>query len=224
MKSKKQIYILSLETSGATCGVALSDAGKILSDHSIFITNQHDRLLAEFTRRTLDDAGITVHDLAAVAVSAGPGSFTGLRIGAALAKGLCYQGKPKFIPVPTLSAIAYHSRDLAKITKSKSIIAAISSHKNMLYFQKFSLDMKSSSEIEMTSEKEFPGVIAKDALVCGNLNFQLSDVLHQKTDISLSPAIISDYAYKLYERSVFTSPETYKPLYVQEFVPRGFTK
>lgn len=224
MKIKNHTYILSLETSGATCGVALSDGAKILSDHSIYVSNQHDRLLAEFTRRTLDDADVTVDDLSAVAVSAGPGSFTGLRIGAALAKGLCYQGKPKFIPVPTLSAFAYHFRDLAKMTISKRIISAISSHKDLLYFQIFSPDMSTSSEIEMTTEEEFPGVISENDLVCGNLKFQLNDIDNQKTDIKLSPSIIADYAYILFERSLFASPETYKPLYVQEFVPRGFTK
>ena len=101
------MIILSLETSGKTCGVAISRDNEIIAEKAIYEHNTHDRLLAKSVNELLDDVKLDINDLDAVALSAGPGSFTGLRIGAALAKGLCFDNKIKFIPVPTLESIAY---------------------------------------------------------------------------------------------------------------------
>jgi tRNA threonylcarbamoyladenosine biosynthesis protein TsaB len=230
-------YILSLETSGITCGVALSNGSEILAENSIFINNQHDRLLADMVKRILEDTRVNMDELSAVAVSAGPGSFTGLRIGAALAKGLCYGGNPKFIAVPTLSAFAYHSIYLASLTNSKRIIACISSHKDMLYYQVFSygynpLDSENydqnkrslnhETEILMIKFDDFDKKIEHDDLICGYLKNDIGNANIYKAENKLSPAIISEYAWFMYENDIFEDPDSFKPLYIQEFVPRGY--
>jgi tRNA threonylcarbamoyl adenosine modification protein YeaZ len=230
-------YILSLETSGNTCGVAISNGSEILADYSIFIINQHDRLLADLVNRIFEDTRLDINQLTAVAVSAGPGSFTGLRIGAALAKGLCYGGKPKFIAVPTLSAFAYHSIDLAILTNSRRIIAGISSHKDMMYYQVFSynslpddhvstnhndLSLQAETDIMMIRSDDFIKILKQDDLICGYLNKDIGRAKRYETYNKLSPSIIAEYAWYMYQNDVLEDPDTFKPLYIQEFVPRGF--
>lgn len=98
--------ILSIETSTDICSVALSDAGKTLMDLEYRGVPQHASRLAPMIKELMDKASMTYRDLDAVAVSSGPGSYTGLRIGASTAKGIAYAAGVKLVAVPTLSIMA----------------------------------------------------------------------------------------------------------------------
>lgn len=97
--------ILSIETSTDVCSVALSDAGKNLMslEHD---GAQHAARLSPMIAELMGKASLNYRDLDAVAVSSGPGSYTGLRIGASTAKGIAYAAGIKLIAVPTLSIMA----------------------------------------------------------------------------------------------------------------------
>jgi tRNA threonylcarbamoyl adenosine modification protein YeaZ len=98
--------ILAIETSGNLCGTA------VYFDHSkyfetiINFKNSHSTLLLDIIDKTLNYAGVQLKDLDCIAVSSGPGSFTGLRIGYSAVKGLAYGCQLKICPVPTFDAIA----------------------------------------------------------------------------------------------------------------------
>ncbi|MGV1098625.1 tRNA (adenosine(37)-N6)-threonylcarbamoyltransferase complex dimerization subunit type 1 TsaB [Thiovibrio sp. JS02] len=98
--------LLALETA-TTCGsVALIDDGRCLAEFSLATRPSHSRRLLAGIDRLLQETQLGWRDLTAIAVSLGPGSFTGLRIGLATAKGLCFAtGKP-LIGVPTLEGLA----------------------------------------------------------------------------------------------------------------------
>ncbi len=98
--------ILALETA-TTCGsVALVDAGRVLAEYSLDIPVTHSRRLFGQVTRVMADAGVDWSELAGLAVSLGPGSFTGLRIGLSLAKGLVLaQGLP-LLGISTLDGLA----------------------------------------------------------------------------------------------------------------------
>lgn len=98
--------ILNIETATQVCSVALADGGKLLAIKETSAKNSHSSVITLFIEEVLKSAGIDFAALDAIAVSAGPGSYTGLRIGVATAKGLCYAlGKP-LIGVSTLQALA----------------------------------------------------------------------------------------------------------------------
>ena len=82
--------ILSLETATTNCSVALSKDGKILSTRSINNGFSHSEKINIFIEQVIQEAGVVLKDLDAIAVSVGPGSYTGLRIGLSTAKGLCF--------------------------------------------------------------------------------------------------------------------------------------
>ena len=95
---------LHIETSTPVCSVALSDGDEVLFEKTSFDGPSHAALAGAFVREALDVLGGKA--LHAVAVSSGPGSYTGLRIGVSLAKGLCFGYGIPLIAVPTLKLLA----------------------------------------------------------------------------------------------------------------------
>ncbi len=98
--------LLALETATLAGGAALLDDGRLVGEIRLDIALTHSERLMAVVDRLLQDCGWDVRSLDALAVSIGPGSFTGLRIGAATAKGLALALEVEVAPVPTLDALA----------------------------------------------------------------------------------------------------------------------
>lgn len=101
-------YILCLETATTNCSVAIGESGKIVAlreDNNDQYS--HAEKLHVFIDELLSETGLEPGDLSAVAVSEGPGSYTGLRIGVSAAKGLCFALGIPFIAIPTLLSLAH---------------------------------------------------------------------------------------------------------------------
>lgn len=100
--------ILCLETSTEVCSVALSIDGIIVEEREDKSGKNHAQLLARFVEEVMRVKKFQFSQLDAVAVSGGPGSYTGLRIGVSTAKGLCYASGLRLIAIPSLEAMAHH--------------------------------------------------------------------------------------------------------------------
>jgi tRNA threonylcarbamoyladenosine biosynthesis protein TsaB len=98
--------LLALETATLAGGAALLDDGRLVGESRLNIALTHSERLMSVVDRLLQDCGWEVGRLDALAVSVGPGSFTGLRVGAATAKGLALALEIPVAPVPTLDALA----------------------------------------------------------------------------------------------------------------------
>ena len=98
--------LLHIETATNVCSVALSFNGQVLSLWESSVKNAHSSILTTFIEECFKSAGIKTSEIDAIAVSEGPGSYTGLRIGVATAKGLCYALDKSLIAIPTLKAMA----------------------------------------------------------------------------------------------------------------------
>ena len=98
--------VLGIETSGNLGGFAVADDERIVAEAAANVSGRHLERGLELMGGVLADAGLSVDDLDGVAVSLGPGSFTGLRIGLALAKGLCFGRGLPLVGVPTLDCLA----------------------------------------------------------------------------------------------------------------------
>ena len=97
--------ILSIETSTEVCSIAIHENGKLVAEDTSYESYSHAERLAPMIRETMANHNITNSELSAVAVSAGPGSYTGLRIGTSTAKGLCYALDIPLITVNTLESM-----------------------------------------------------------------------------------------------------------------------
>jgi tRNA threonylcarbamoyladenosine biosynthesis protein TsaB len=98
--------ILGIDTTTRITSVGLVDDEHVVAERSTHAASSHGETLAPLIDRLLADAGLRVADLQAVAVSIGPGSFTGLRVGLATAKGLAFGCELALVSVPTLDALA----------------------------------------------------------------------------------------------------------------------
>src|SRR6187549_2831742 len=98
--------IINIETATDVCSVVLALDGRILAKKEEKAGQSHARLLTTFITECLKESGFHLPDLNAVAVSKGPGSYTGLRIGVSTAKGLCYGLEIPLISVNTLQSMA----------------------------------------------------------------------------------------------------------------------
>src|ERR1700761_7507521 len=100
------MFILQIETATTVCSVALAKDGVVLAYRQIDERNIHAEIITIFINELIAEAGIQYKSIDAIAVSSGPGSYTGLRIGISTAKGLCYALDKPLIAVETLAAMA----------------------------------------------------------------------------------------------------------------------
>ncbi|MFC3196633.1 tRNA (adenosine(37)-N6)-threonylcarbamoyltransferase complex dimerization subunit type 1 TsaB [Parapedobacter deserti] len=98
--------ILQIETATQVCSIALAANGVTIVSHDVDEPNVHAAKLTLLIMEVMRSNGLSFSDLAAVAVSKGPGSYTGLRIGVSTAKGLCYAADLPLIGVDTLAGMA----------------------------------------------------------------------------------------------------------------------
>ena len=121
--------ILNIDTSTSVCSVALAKDGKVIALKENNEGLNHSILLGTYIDELFKETQVTPHQLDAVAISMGPGSYTGLRIGVSMAKGLCFgTGKP-LIAVPTLQTL---TETKAEIIDEHSFADLLANHK--IYF------------------------------------------------------------------------------------------
>src|SRR3989339_992061 len=99
--------ILHIETATETCSVALCKGADVIAEKESTEMNVHSSKLTVFIEEMFQDTAIDISSLDAVAVSEGPGSYTGLRIGVSTAKGICYGIEKPLIAVSTLEALTF---------------------------------------------------------------------------------------------------------------------
>lgn len=97
--------ILHIETSGPVCSVSLARDGETLAVYTPDTLNDHMTGITDHIHRVCTEAGVVMGDLQAVTISAGPGSYTGLRIGTSAAKGICHALGIPLITIPTPEAM-----------------------------------------------------------------------------------------------------------------------
>jgi tRNA threonylcarbamoyladenosine biosynthesis protein TsaB len=221
--------LLCIETSGSLCGIALAntatqhtDSSTLLAELSFSEPFLHDKLLAEAAHSLCAMVDVEIGSLAAVAVSAGPGSFTGLRIGAAFAKALTFENVPKLIAVPTLEAIALSAAPSAELLSKQRICVGIPSHKNLVYWQEFESSVVPINTVTLVEANTL--VPNKDFFYAGpaftSMDFSESAYTTLPEFCRISPSMIANLAVRLFHQQVFTLSEEFVPLYVQDFIPK----
>ncbi len=101
------MIVVGLETSSTNAGIAVIRGGQVLAETSLEVGAVHAEKLPGILERTMGDLGLQWTEVEGFAISIGPGSYTGLRVGLSLVKGLAYVTKNPVAAVPTLDAIAF---------------------------------------------------------------------------------------------------------------------
>jgi len=125
--------VLAIETATAVCATAVIVNGKVSSEYSLNTPHIHSEKLMSLIDDSLRSSSVGSDSCDGIAVSIGPGSFTGLRIGLSCAKGLsCAWNKP-IVPVPTLEALALNAATQNGFSQHSVILAAIDARRNEVY-------------------------------------------------------------------------------------------
>lgn len=212
---------LAYETSGVTCGVSLHEDDTLLGEYSLFIKNIHDAALADLTQQLIRMTGISFHDIHFVSISAGPGSFTGLRIGYSFVKGLIFRTQMQCISVPTLHGIANAASEFAHFARAQSILSIVHSHKNLFYCQHFNNEAHPIEDIKLISSEQVKEIPNPDSIVvCGPGAIHFENFGKQLSGLNrLTPRFIGKLGAEYFAQHRITDIMTAEPLYAQDFVP-----
>lgn len=214
-------YILNIETATKNCSVTIANEGKTIVCIEVAEEGySHAEKLHLFFEEALQKAGITFRDLKAVAVSQGPGSYTGLRIGVSAAKGLCYSLNIPLIAVDTLEALA------RKITIENGIIVPMIDARRMEVFtaffeKKYAKVRETKAEIiDVTTYSEVSGtlhLIGDGAAKCKEVLHSEKFVYHDEI-VYPSSNEMSLVSFEKYKISDFVDVAYFEPFYLKDFV------
>jgi len=214
-------YILNLETATKNCSVSISQNGKtILCKEMAEAGYSHAEKLHVFIEECLKESNITFKELSAIAVSQGPGSYTGLRIGVSAAKGLCFALDIPLIAIDTLQVLA------SKLTISEGIIIPMIDARRMeVYSAIFNFKFEKIREVqaeiltensfeEIAESIHFVGDCAEKAkTVLTNTNF----IFHEEI-IYPSANQMGALSYKKFQQSKLEDVAYFEPYYLKDFM------
>lgn len=225
--------VLAIETATSVCGAAVASGGVIRSLAEVDGKNIHSDRLLPFIEDALEEAGIPLAAIDAIAVSIGPGSFTGLRIGLSVAKGLVYAtGKP-LVAVPTLEALAFRIVLAGAARDGQSILAALDARRNEVYCQLFHTDGRELSPAwdvgDLTVEKVVSRLENVSVVVTGDAGEKIRRLATQPdrrisyADANLSKCSAGAAALlgeRRFMRGMTEDPSVLEPKYIKEFFLR----
>ena len=214
-------YILNIETATKNCSVALAQEGKIILCKEIAEEGySHAERLHVFIEEVIQEAGITFQDLKAIAVSQGPGSYTGLRIGVSAAKGLCFALNIPLIAVDTLQVLASQ----ASISEGV-IIPMLDARRMEVYSAIFNPNLVKQREIqaEVITEASFE-TISEPVYFVGDCAEKCQSVLVKPNFVFLpeikypSAKEMSTLSFAKFQQSDFVDVAYFEPYYLKDFM------
>ena len=112
--------LLSIETATPACSVALHEDGKLLASSELLMPQTAGAKLAVLIDHLITICGLKLNQINAIAISSGPGSYTGLRIGVATAKGLCFALNIPLISIHTLELMAFQVKTIRQYLNNRN--------------------------------------------------------------------------------------------------------
>jgi tRNA threonylcarbamoyladenosine biosynthesis protein TsaB len=214
--------ILGIETSTKICAVAISNGDKLLALEEEGGDYSHSEKLTIFIQKVLKSANLVLKDVDVIAVSKGPGSYTGLRIGVSVAKGLCYALDKPLIAVDTLQAMARNpslSGDLfcpMIDARRMEVYTALYDRKN---------EMVEPITAKIIDENSFSATLAAHKVVffgdgsakCKELLASNSNAIFSQEGLP-SAQYINQIALEKYKRQEFEDVAYFEPYYLKDFI------
>jgi tRNA threonylcarbamoyladenosine biosynthesis protein TsaB len=213
--------ILSLETSTKVCSIALHDDGKLVADQTYHLEKSHSSLLPHIAKELLANCEIELSSVDAFAVSSGPGSYTGLRIGVTTAKGLAYASNKPLISVSTLHAMLHQ---VQKVHPENAYFCPMIDARRMEVYCLLADHGKQEWEISplIVESNSFEEFTEKPLYLFGDGAMKTKEVLTQDNliwlpNIHTSAKEIGELAEEKFLKSEFEDVAYFEPFYLKEF-------
>lgn len=230
------MYILHIETSTAVCSVALSRDGQLVASHDMEDGMNHTALLAPAIEQLLHSVSLVPDDLGAIAVSSGPGSYTGLRVGSSTAKAMAYSLGIPLIAIPTLMAMA--SAAFEQYPEARYAMPMIDARRKEVYSILYDRSMNEVWPVSsvILSEDFFQTGIPVDGQVicCGDGSLKIGDLGDKATSLKIDTSILCSARHLIkpameaqgkgnYQDPLHFVPYYHKPPNITEPKKAGFT-
>jgi tRNA threonylcarbamoyladenosine biosynthesis protein TsaB len=219
---------LAIETATPVCSVALIENDKVLSLKESTESNAHSKVLTVFIQEILETFEMDVQNLDAIAVSKGPGSYTGLRIGVSAAKGLCYAGDVPLISVNTLQSMAWgiilHKN--VELNENTVLCPMIDARRMEVYSALYDVNGNEvrETEAEIIDAHSFSMYLEKgEVLFFGDGAEKCKEIISHPNakfieDFSVSAAHMVLQISKKYELQQFEDVAYFEPFYLKDFI------
>ena len=217
------VYILNIETSTKACSVALHKNGELIVSREDVTTNfSHSEKLLKFISKLFSDARLSLSDLDAIAVSMGPGSYTGLRIGVSTAKGLCYGLDIPLISISTLKAMSF---GMALEIKADLYCPMIDARRMEVYSAFFDINNTEVRKIQadIIDENSYKKELEKKVVFFGDGSEKIKEkIKHENamfiSNIHPSAKNMGLLSYQKFTKSLFEDLAYFEPFYLKDFV------
>lgn len=223
------MLILQIETATAVCSVALSDSGKTIHHVDLNEPNVHASKLTRLIEEVMTETGYSLNNLDAIAVSKGPGSYTGLRIGVSTAKGLCYGLDKPLVAIDSLYSLAHGYNKLHEAVSANSLLyPMIDARRREVYTAVYdgALNLKKPTQAEVIDVDFFNDISKSDSIVLfgdGADKFAETFVADTRVNVVENFRQSADYlsgpAFQAFERKDFEDVAYFEPFYLKDFVP-----
>lgn len=216
--------ILSIETALDVCAVAIHNKGELVSTLEVCEPRSHAAQLAVLVREVCHQSGYSINQMQAIAVSAGPGSYTGLRIGVSTAKGLCYGLNIPLIAVNTLDVIARLTRQQCE---AGTWVCPVIDARRMDVFYKL-IDDRNQEELPTSAITLQPSLFEdyfnKGIRICfsGNAIEKCKTIIQHPLALFISgvyprASMVGELAYSKWIEGHTEDPAQFEPVYAKEF-------
>lgn len=218
--------IIHIETSTEVCSVALSSDGVVKFHRQNFEGPSHAALLGDYVQECITHARENQIELHAVAVSGGPGSYTGLRIGVSEAKGLCFGLNLPLIAVSTLELLCCTAMFRVDIEEDALICPMIDARRMEVYAAVYNERLEAVMPVGayIVDENTFAEILSQRKVIfCGNGAAKCRDVINHPNAIfvdgvyPLATGMLA-LAERAFTRQEFSDVAYYEPFYLKEFV------
>ena len=214
--------ILNLETATKNCSVSISENGEIIALKEINTGGySHAELLHPFIEDVLKETNYKLSDLDAVAVSKGPGSYTGLRIGVSAAKGICFGNEIPLISIPTLESMATSQKG-----KDFILVPMLDARRMEVYACIFNSSLQEirKTEAEIIDDTSYLGYLEKGkVLFFGDGAEKCKDIIKHENaefvdDIFPSAKQMGEISEEKFNDGIFEDSAYFEPFYLKDFI------
>ena len=219
--------LLYLETATEICSVALSKGKEIAASICLDKSNTHAEQLFPFIEQVLAEGNCKISELDGVVLSIGPGSYTGLRIGASAAKGICYALEIPLVGVSTLQSIVFGALQPQKESQNVLYCPMIDARRMEVFTALFNTNGEIITEVDnkIIDEHSFVHELENNTIYfCGNGMPKCKSVLQHKNayfiDTRLNASNMLFPALLKYENQQFENVAYFEPFYFKEYVAK----
>ena len=216
--------ILCVDTSSFICSVSVFENLSLISSNSTEVEKSHSKLLIQLIDQSLKDAKIKINEVDAFAVSMGPGSYTGLRIGVSTIKGLCYSLEKPLISINTLEILSKSALNHINNYNDFFICPMIDARRMEVFIKMLDNDF---NEVEkdkalILDDKSFNDIGGKSIYFFGDGSNKFQKIVNNKNfhfidNIISSSKHMGELANIKYENNQFENLTTFEPFYIKDF-------